>query len=401
MNNDSKIDVIVAGHICLDMTPEFSKTNKSDIRDILTPGKLVNMGRVRISTGGAVPNTGLALSVLGVNTKLMGKIGNDSFGEIILRILRKFDAQDGMLVVDDEDSSYTIVIAVPGIDRIFLHNPGANNTFCADDINYGLVEKAGLFHFGYPPLMKKTFENGCEELIKIFKNVKKLGVTTSLDMALPDASSESGMVDWDSALKTLLPYVDIFVPSVEEIMFMAKREDYDALNRTPGRDFLDKLDMNRLQAIGDKITSYGAKIVLIKCGIKGNYIRTQGKEKLAMMGKTKPSDLDNWAYRELLEESFHVENVVSATGAGDNSIAGFLASLIKGMSVEDSVKIACAVGAQNVQVTDAISGVKAWDETVEMIRKDWPKNRITVEGPYWRYDAAKKVWTGKNDCNFN
>lgn len=40
-----------------------------------------------------------------------------------------------MVVVDEEETSYTVVIVPPGFDRIFLHNPGVNNTFCADDIN--------------------------------------------------------------------------------------------------------------------------------------------------------------------------------------------------------------------------------------------------------------------------
>ena len=146
---------------------------------------------------------------LGIETKLMGKIGNDFFGAGVLKLLKERNADDGMIVMDGEETSYTIVIAPPGIDRILLHNPGANNTFCAGDINYDIVKQAKLFHFGYPPLMKRVFENNGEELIKIFKKVKELGVTTSLDMSYPDAASESGKVDWEKVLKRLLPYVDV------------------------------------------------------------------------------------------------------------------------------------------------------------------------------------------------
>ena len=45
--------VIVAGHICLDITPEFPDNGKK-ISDIFLPGKLVEMKGASVSTGGAV-----------------------------------------------------------------------------------------------------------------------------------------------------------------------------------------------------------------------------------------------------------------------------------------------------------------------------------------------------------
>jgi len=398
MNQKKGIQAIVAGHICLDITPAFKKIDKGKIKDIFIPGRLINMGKVKISTGGPVSNVGLALSILGINAKLMGKIGGDFFGNGVLKLLKERNADDGMIVVDNEETSYTIVIVPPGIDRIFLHNPGANSTFCADDINYELVKQAKIFHFGYPPLMKKIFENDGEELIKIFKRVKDFEVTTSLDMSLPDAASESGKVKWKKILKNLLPYVDIYLPSVEETMFMIKKEEFDFLNENAhSHDMLEKLDINVLPQLGEKLISYGAKIVVLKCGVRGYYIRTQAKEVLAGMGRAKPGHLDNWADRELQEESFHVSNVASATGSGDSSIAGFLSAFLKGETIENSIRMACAVGGLNITAFDALSGLKSWDETLKMIKKGWKKNRLTIEGSYWQYDNKRSVWVGNKD----
>lgn len=356
------------GKLCLDVIPEFADMNKVRIKDIFIPGKLINMGKAKISTGGSVSNTGIALSILGINTKLMGKIGNDFIGDGLLKLLKERNADDGMVIMDGEDTSYTIVIAPPGFDRIFLHNPGANNTFCAKDIDYELVKQVKLFHFGYPPLMKRIYENGGEELIDIFKRIKELGITTSLDMSLPDAASESGKVDWENVLKKLLPYVDIYIPSVEETMFMIARDEFDYLNSIAnGHDMLEKLDINKLQCLGEKLISFGPRIVVIKCGIKGYYIRTQSSAALEEMGTAVPWDIENWSDRELHEESFRVSNVASATGSGDSSIAGFLAAYLKGKPIENAVKIACAVGGQNVQTFDALSGIKSWNETMAMI----------------------------------
>ena len=397
MRNDKDPQVVVAGHICLDVIPAFGTTAQADIHDVLVPGKLINVGGAKISTGGPVSNTGIALSILGIRTKLMGKIGNDFFGEGVLKLLRERQADDGMVVVDGEETAYTVVIVPPGFDRIFLHNPGANNTFCADDVHYDLVRRARLFHFGYPPLMRRMYEKDGEELVSIFRRVKEMGVTTSLDMSLPDAASESGRVDWEGVLRRVLPYVDIFLPSVEETMFMLRRKDFNHLNRRgKGRDILENLDLNKVPDLGEKLLSFGAKIAVIKCGVKGYYVRTQRREVLEQMGAAKPADLENWSNRELHEESFHVARIAAATGSGDSSIAGFLASFLNGRSIEESIRVACAVGGQNVQVFDAVSGIKTWAETLAMIPA-WKKNRLQVEGDYWKYDPERQIRIGKRE----
>ena len=58
----------------------------------------------------------------------------------------------------------------------------------------------------------------------MFSNVKDLDVLTSLDMTLPDPESESGKVDWKRILTRVLPYVDIFTPSIEEIVELLKNK---------------------------------------------------------------------------------------------------------------------------------------------------------------------------------
>ena len=151
----------------------------------MIPGKLVNMEAASISTGGPVSNTGLALIKLGIDAKLMGKIGDDFFGQGVRTLLKDWHADDAMTVVNGEQTSYTLALAPPGIDRIFLHNPGANNTFRADDINYDFVAKARLFHLGYPPLMRALYSNDGAELVEIFRRAKEAGATTSIDMSLP------------------------------------------------------------------------------------------------------------------------------------------------------------------------------------------------------------------------
>ena len=66
---------MIAGHICLDITPVFPEKKVEAIEHFLTPGKLLHTKEAVVHTGGAVANTGLALKVLGANVSLVGKIG--------------------------------------------------------------------------------------------------------------------------------------------------------------------------------------------------------------------------------------------------------------------------------------------------------------------------------------
>ena len=210
-----KKKVIAAGHICLDITPVFSEKKAAQLGDILTPGKLVNVGQADVHTGGSVANTGLAMKFFGADVSLMGKIGDDPFGEMVRNVLKAHEAEQGLLVSERESTSYTVVVAVPGIDRIFLHNPGANNTFHTEDIPQEELEKTALFHFGYPPLMKTMYENDGAELLKMMKRAKESGAATSLDFAAIEPDSKADRADWERILEKVIPYVDILVPSVD------------------------------------------------------------------------------------------------------------------------------------------------------------------------------------------
>jgi sugar/nucleoside kinase (ribokinase family) len=127
-----QIDAVVAGLICLDEIPFFPS------QAAFTPGRITEIGAATLATGGAVANTGLALHRLGISTRLMGKIGDDLFGQAVLEVIRAADPDlaGGMIVVPGETTSYTVVISPPGVDRMFFHCPGANHSFGADDIAY-------------------------------------------------------------------------------------------------------------------------------------------------------------------------------------------------------------------------------------------------------------------------
>lgn len=368
--------VIVAGHICVDITPVFPEKKVKNLSELLVPGGLINMNGADIHTGGAVANTGLAMKLLGEDVSLMGKIGCDMFGGVIEGILKNYQAEEGLIRTEEEATSYTIILAVPGIDRIFLHDPGANNSFCAADISEEVLRNADLIHFGYPPLLKKTYKNEGEELVTLMRRAKEAGTATSLDLATVDETSEAGMADWDLILRKTLPFVDFFVPSAEELCRMLDKERFQRWQQRAGDgDITECLDMeDDIKPLAEKCLAYGAKVVLIKCGCLGMYYQTSNAETLKHVGAGAELSVERWADKAGFEYSYLPEKVLSGTGAGDTSIATFLTAMLRGYAPEECVRLAAAQGASCVEAYDALGGLKSLEELQEKINSGWKKS---------------------------
>ena len=110
--------VIAAGHICLDITPVFSKAGKKTMSSILQPGKLIQMKGVDVHTGGSVANTGLAMKILGADVTLMGKIGKDAFGDMIHNILKEYKGLVSIFVLGDMEEKVKRIMEREQVDRI-------------------------------------------------------------------------------------------------------------------------------------------------------------------------------------------------------------------------------------------------------------------------------------------
>ena len=118
----------------------------------------------------------------------------------------------------------------------------------------------------------------------------------------------------------------------------------------------------------------GAKVFLIKCGAKGMYYRTADNDILQQVGANVELDIDAWADKEGFEKSFKPERIASGTGAGDTSIAAFLIAMLEGSTMEESVQLAAATGANCVASYDALGGLKSLDELRTKIAAGWEKN---------------------------
>ncbi len=371
---------VVAGHVCLDVIPDI------DHQIDLTPGHLYEVGAAAMATGGAVSNTGVAMQILGVPVQLMAMVGKDSFGDTIARIFEGYKPGLSQALKRSEQvaTSYSVVINIPGIDRIFLHCPGANAAFSSDDIDYDTVAKAALFHFGYSSLMSGMYADEGAELLNLYRKVKELGVTTSLDPAQPDPNGPAGKENWLKIFEKTLPYVDIFMPSSDELLYMIWRERYG---------IGDELCPADVSILGKRLIDMGVAIAAIKMGHRGMYVRTASAERLRKMGAGCPEDVEAWANREAWFPIMKVEHVVGATGSGDTTIAGFLAAILRNESFDRAGAMACAVGACNVEAASALGGIRTWEETTARLDAGWERTHLDIAEPGWT-EQPNHIWHG-------
>jgi len=365
--------IMVAGYLCLDMTPHQDSANlhSEEIKELFVPGKIIPVSSVTMGCGGAVANTGLALKKFGADVALVGGIGKDAFGKFISEYFEKYDAAGDLLVRDDLSTSFSIVIVPPRDDRFFLVNAGSNDVFNTGFLNDGLLKECSVFHFGYPTIMKKMYGDEGKELIAMYKKVHDLGIVTSMDTAMSDPASEAMKCDWKDIFRRLFPYLDIFTPSVEELCLMTDPELYaEWVKRANGRDMTQVLSLEKdILPLADRIISLGAGVLMLKCGLPGILLRTGPSERISGI----PGLSSGWENLTIFEKSFKPDRVLSGLGAGDCSIAAFLKSIYDGKSPQDCLKLAAAAGADNVTAYDSLSGLKPLSDCEARIRRGWKK----------------------------
>ena len=260
-------------------------------------GKATFVDSISLHNGGCACNTAVSLGKLGVDTAVIGKVGHDTFGDFLIKIMSDANLDTSGIVCDcSVNTSATAVLISPDGERSFLHYSGGNAKMSADDVDYGLIEKARILHVAAAFLVPGL--DG-EPMARVLEKARKMGVTTSLDTAWDSEGR------WMQLLEPCLAHVDIFMPSIEEAQMLSGKKRPDKV----AKFFLD----------------YGIGTVLLKLGAEGCYVRTADKE--------------------FSTPAFEVEKVVDTLGAGDCHAAGFLAATVEGWDMRKACRFANAVGA--------------------------------------------------------
>jgi len=368
-----RYDAVIAGYICVDMIPDFKKSQSViSISNLFVPGKLIEIDGISFVLGGAVPNTGLAMKKFNKNVFLNGLVGNDFIGKIAIEWLDKYNLSEGIRMTDQAGTAFSIVIAPPGIDRIFLESPGCNQIFGISFINFDAVSGSRLFHFGYPPLLKQFYENNGSQLVELFSEIQRMGVVTSLDLSLPDPESESGGIDWRGIMQNVLPYTDIFVPSLEEVLQIMNPVEYaEILTSSVSSDIIDQVIINTIREIGRSFIDSGVKILLIKAGHLGAYLLTGNVSSINEKAGLKLVE-EKWNNCELWCKAYKADplKIKNSSGAGDTAAAAFLSAILNNEDPDSSIRFATLAGRNNLYCKNVYDDLRDWENMTEEIKSE-------------------------------
>ena len=378
------------GSLVLDITMQPESKEKKTLEEFIGQGKVTNLSGVSFYPGGCVGNTGMALKKLGVPVTLCGNTGDDFPGRVLKTLISESGALPDINVYASFPTSVGIAMTPAGMDKISFFLKGASQQYTSADASR-IPADTDLFHFGYPPTMESMYSNGGEELEKLFRSVKSLGVTTSLDTALPAAGSVHSRVDWKPILKKVLKYVDIFVPSIEECLFMLDKEAYkERVSQHPGEDIALIVSDDEIRCIADTFLEMGAKIVLLKLGMKGLYLKTATV--LKNLGRAFGETAESWEGKELRIFPVPVSEVVSTTGAGDTAIAGFLAAVLHGDTPETALSAAVYTASRCVMSKDTTSLIEGYETLREKALKTNHNLSDKPDQTLWHYRADADLY---------
>ena len=290
-------------------------------------GKLMPIDSISLHSGGCALSSAVDMSIIGLDTAVVGKIGNDGFGSYLTNVLKEAGVETKALSIGKEsDTSASVVVVGDDSERSFIHCFGANGEFCYEDIDFSFIKDYRITFFTGVNLMPSLDGS---PLGLVVKKAKELGCITVMDTAW-DASGR-----WMELVEDSLPYLDYFMPSYDEAMNIAGKNGHSD--------------------IADVFMEHGVKNVVIKLGKEGCYIKTHNKN-------------------EYLIPTFLNIKPIETTGAGDAFSSGFITGISKGWSLDKCGLFANAVGTFSVSQVGASTGIKSLEETIKFIKsqnREW------------------------------
>ncbi len=309
-------DILCVGNAVADSLAQPVKT-------LPKRGQLQLVAKIGLFSGGCAVNTSIGLSRLGMKAGIVTGVGNDGFGDFLLKRLNEEGVFTKNTVRFSQiHSSATLVTVHSDGERSFLHTIGASALLTDKHIPDSVLKGYRAIHVSGFFLMPRL--DGAPTA-RLLKRAKKLGLITGLDTCWDPSNQWKG-------LTPCLKFVDYFMPSLEE----AKRI----------------FGLSQPKDIVKAALKYGVqKAVILKMGSKGCFAVDKNGSKF-------------------FEPVFLVK-AVDATGAGDNWDAGFWTGILKRWDLKKSLVMGNATGAHCVMGLGASGNVRSYEQVLRMAKKNF------------------------------
>lgn len=309
--------LIVAGHLCVDLVPQ-------SITFPIEPGRLSTIGPLSMRLGGSVANTGSALAALGHEVVSTSRVGDDDLGRFASSMLAASGVGGTPVVTAGSHTSYSIVLEPQGSDRSFWHHVGANAAFDGTESDLD----ADIVHLGYPSLLPGMLQRDAAGLRAFLTRARGVGATTSLDLAVVDASDTT---KWARVLPDVMPLVDIVTPSADDLR--------SAL-AMPGASAGDLVEL---------LIGWGAGVAAVSDGPNGVRLGAGDAARLSAAGSVLGRLASSWAGARVSQPAIPVHRRATTNGAGDAATAGLLSGILIGASPGAAASTAVRTAARIIQ----------------------------------------------------
>jgi sugar/nucleoside kinase (ribokinase family) len=304
---EKKIDVIVIGELNVDII-------LNEIESFPVIGKEIIANTMSVTLGSSSAIFASNLSSVGSKVAFIGKIGEDNFAEVVLNSLESKKVDTSHIIKSTSLCTGATIVLNYDQNRAMVTYPGAMNDLSLKDIDFGFLSTARHMHFS-SYFMQPGIRS---DIPALFKRAKELGLSTSLDTQWDPEEK------WDFPLEELLPYVDVFLPNIEEFKFLTHTSTIEE---------------------GIKKVQSFAHFIIIKNGSKGA---------IAWDGKSL-----------ITQPAFINDRVIDCIGAGDSFNAGFINDFINKKPLNKCLESGALTGAIS---TTTAGGTTAF-ENMEMIQK--------------------------------
>jgi sugar/nucleoside kinase (ribokinase family) len=274
---------------------------------------------VRITAAGTAAGTSVDLAKLGIETVVLGAIGDDELGELLVQMLDRHGVDTTRLVrkQDDQTSVSILLIGDDGERQVVVRLPGANSHLSLDDVDFDAIAEADLLHVGGVDVLGKFAGAPLREVMAF---ARSRGVPTSLDVLGPCDERIA------ERLAPALRDADYFLPNADQLTGMTGCSE-------PAE----------------------AAAALRRLGV-GCVVATLGAD-----GSLVSSDRG-----EAFLPAFDVP-VVDTTGCGDAFAAGFIVGVLSGRDEQSAAWLGTAAAAQVVQGLGSDAGIGDLDSTLALL----------------------------------
>ena len=268
--------------------------------------------------GGAPANFLAALTKYGYSTAFLGKVGEDTFGRLLLGTVKDAGIETKGIVVDpDVFTTLAFVTFDATGDRSFsfARKPGADTRLTWEEVDRSLIEKAKVFHFGTLSLTDEPVRTATQKCVAYAKELGKL-ITCDPNLRKPlwkDLEEAKQQILWS------LQQADVVKISDDEVDFL--------WGCTP-EEGADKL-----------LKEYGVSLAMVTLGPKGCLLKT--KHAACQVASPKVSPVDTTGAGDIFGGSavyrlMELDKPFEALTEEDLRYIGAFASTAASLSTEQS-----------------------------------------------------------------